>query len=91
MGGVCRYRDNRRRNRCPTAFLRFRNWRDEYSDDTNSAGVRVAIIEPDWIAGTYEVDLAVVLTLAWSRRQRQLERGVSKRKRPDRCNPFLKS
>jgi len=41
-------------------FSDFETWRDEYSDDTNSAGVRVAIIEPDWIAGTYEVDLAVV-------------------------------
>ncbi len=41
-------------------FLDFETWREEYSADTNSACVRVAIIEPDWIAGTYEVDLAVV-------------------------------
>jgi hypothetical protein len=41
-------------------FSDFETWRDEYSDETNSACVRVAIIEPDWIAGTYEVDLAVV-------------------------------
>ena len=41
-------------------FSDFETWRDEYSDDTDSAGVRVAIIEPDCIAGTYEVDLAVV-------------------------------
>jgi hypothetical protein len=41
-------------------FSDFETWRDEYSDDTNSACVRVVIIEPDWIAGTYEVDLAVV-------------------------------
>jgi hypothetical protein len=41
-------------------FSDFETWRDEYSDDTNSACVRAAIIEPDWIAGTYEVDLAVV-------------------------------
>ena len=40
-------------------FSDFETWRDEYSDDTNSACVRVVIIEPDWIAGTYEVDLAV--------------------------------
>jgi len=39
-------------------FSDFETWRDEYSDDTNSACT--AIIEPDWIAGTYEVDLAVV-------------------------------
>ncbi len=41
-------------------FTDFQLWRDEYSDDTDSACVRVLIIEPDWIAGTYEVDLAVV-------------------------------
>ena len=41
-------------------FSDFETWRDEYSDNTNSACVRVVIIEPDWIAGTYEVDLAVV-------------------------------
>ena len=41
-------------------FSDFETWRDEYSDDTKSACVRVVIIEPDWIAGTYEVDLAVV-------------------------------
>jgi hypothetical protein len=41
-------------------FPDFETWRDEYSDDTDSACVRVVIIEPDWIAGTYEVDLAVV-------------------------------
>ena len=41
-------------------FSDFETWRDEYSDNTDSACVRVALIEPDWIAGTYEVDLAVV-------------------------------
>lgn len=41
-------------------FSDFETWREEYSDDTASACVRVVIIEPDWIAGTYEVDLAVV-------------------------------
>ncbi len=41
-------------------FSDFELWRDEYSDNTKSACVRVVIIEPDWIAGTYEVDLAVV-------------------------------
>jgi hypothetical protein len=41
-------------------FSDFQTWRDEYSDDTESAYVRVAIIEPDWIAGTYGVDLAVI-------------------------------
>ncbi len=41
-------------------FSDFETWREEYSDDTNSACVRVAIIEPDWLVGTYEVDLAVV-------------------------------
>ncbi len=41
-------------------FSDFEIWRDEYSDDTDSACVRVVIIEPDEIAGTYGVDLAVV-------------------------------
>jgi hypothetical protein len=41
-------------------FADFELWRDEYSDDTDSACVRVSIIEPDWISGTYEVELAVV-------------------------------
>jgi hypothetical protein len=41
-------------------FSDFEIWREEYSDGAESASVRVAIIEPDWIAGTYEVDLAVV-------------------------------
>ena len=41
-------------------FSDFETWRDQYSDDTDSACVRVVIIEPDRIAGTYEVDLAVV-------------------------------
>jgi hypothetical protein len=41
-------------------FPDFETWRDEYSDDTDSACLRVVIIEPDSFAGTYEVDLAVV-------------------------------
>jgi hypothetical protein len=41
-------------------FPDFETWRDEYSDDTDSACVRVTIIEPGEIAGPYEVDLAVV-------------------------------
>ncbi len=41
-------------------FSDFETWRDEYSDETTSACIRVVIIEPDWIAGTYLVDLAVV-------------------------------
>ncbi len=48
-------------------FTDFETWRDEYSDDADSACVRVAIIEPHWLAGTYEVDLAVVsdASLGW--------------------------
>jgi hypothetical protein len=41
-------------------FSDFEIWREEYSDGADSASVRVAIIEPDWIAGRYEVELAVV-------------------------------
>ncbi len=41
-------------------FSDFEIWRDEYSADAKSACVRVVLIEPDWLAGTYEVELAVV-------------------------------
>ncbi len=62
-------------------FSDFEIWRDEYSDDSKSACVRVVIIEPDWIAGSYEVDLAVVsdAPLGWQvkaiRARRVKERG----------------
>jgi hypothetical protein len=41
-------------------FSDFEVWREEYSDETESACVRVVIIEPAYIAGIYEVVLAVV-------------------------------
>lgn len=41
-------------------FSDFEVWREEYSAETESACVRVVILEPAGIAGTYEVFLAVV-------------------------------
>ena len=41
-------------------FGDFEVWREEYSGGTESACVRVVILEPEGIAGTYEVVLGVV-------------------------------
>jgi hypothetical protein len=61
-------------------FSDFETWRDEYSDDTRSACVRVVILEPDYIAGTYEVDLAVVsdARLGWEVKAIRARRTRSK-------------